>query len=30
VIDGVWEQPYAPGKGFLYDEMAKRLGIPKL
>jgi mycoredoxin len=30
VIDGVWVQPYAPGKGFLYDEMAKRLGIRKL
>jgi mycoredoxin len=27
VIDGEWVQPYAPGKGFLYDEMARRLGI---
>ncbi len=27
VIDGEWVQPYAPGRGFLYDEMAKRLGI---
>ena len=27
VIDGEWVQPYAPGKGFLYEEMAKRLGI---
>jgi mycoredoxin len=29
VIDGEWVQPYVPGKGFLYQEMAKRLGIPK-
>ncbi len=29
VIDGKWVQPYAPGKGFLYDEMSKRLGIKK-
>jgi len=27
VIDGEWFQPYRPGKGFLYAEMAKRLGI---
>jgi glutaredoxin len=27
VIDGEWVQPYSPSKGFLYDEMAKRLGI---
>jgi mycoredoxin len=27
VIDGEWVQPYMPGKGFLYTEMAKRLGI---
>ena len=27
VIDGEWVQPYDPRKGFLYDEMAKRLGI---
>jgi len=27
VIDGVWFQPYVPCKGFLYEEMAKRLGI---
>jgi len=27
VIDGEWVQPYRPGEGFLYDEMAKRLGI---
>jgi glutaredoxin len=29
VIDGEWVQPYAQGKGFLYDEMAKRLGVGK-
>lgn len=29
VIDGEWVQPYAPGQGFLYHEMAKRLGIAK-
>ena len=29
VIDGEWVQPYLPGEGFLYDEMAKRLGIKK-
>jgi len=28
VIDGVWFQPYTPGKGLLYDELHKRLGIP--
>lgn len=27
VIDGAWIQPYIPGEGFLYEEMAKRLGI---
>jgi len=27
VIDGEWVQPYRPGKGFLYEAMAKRLGI---
>jgi mycoredoxin len=27
VIDGEWVQPYRLGEGFLYDEMAKRLGI---
>jgi mycoredoxin len=30
VINGEWVQPYKPGEGFLYDEMAKRLGIAKL
>jgi len=28
VIDGKWVQPYAAGKGFLYEEMAKLLGVP--
>jgi glutaredoxin len=27
VIDGEWVQPYRLGKGFLYDEMMKRLGL---
>jgi hypothetical protein len=27
VIDGEWVQPYSPGEGFLYEEMAKRLGV---
>ena len=27
VIDGEWIQPYRPGEGFLYEEMAKRLGV---
>lgn len=27
VIDGEWVQPYRPGEGFLYEEMAKRLGV---
>jgi glutaredoxin len=30
VIDNQWVQPYVPGKGFLYQEMAKRLGIKHL
>ncbi len=29
VIDGEWVQPYVQGAGFLYDEMAKRLGVGK-
>jgi mycoredoxin len=29
VIDGEWVQPYRPGEGFLYAEMAKRLGVKK-
>ena len=27
VIDGTWVQPYRPGKGFLYEEMSKLLGV---
>jgi len=27
VIEGRWVQPYRPGRGFLYEEMAKRLGV---
>lgn len=27
VIDGEWVQPYRPGRGFLYEEMSRRLGI---
>jgi mycoredoxin len=27
VIDGVWFQPYRPGRGLLIDELRKRLGI---
>jgi len=27
VIDGRWVQPYRPGEGFLYEEMAEILGI---
>ena len=27
VIDGEWVQPYKPGRGFLYEEMSRRLGI---
>ena len=30
VIDGEWVQPYDARKGFLYDKMAKRLGIKTL
>ena len=29
VIDGEWIQSYVAGKGFLYDEMSRRLGIQK-
>lgn len=29
VIDGEWVQPYVPGHGFLYNEMARRLGVEK-
>lgn len=27
VLDGKWVQPYRPGKGFLYEEMSKLLGV---
>jgi len=27
VIDGEWVRPYRVGEGFLYEEMAKRLGV---
>jgi glutaredoxin len=27
VIDGKWVQPYQPGYGFLYEEMAMLLGV---
>jgi mycoredoxin len=27
VLDGKWIQPYRPGEGFLYDEMAELFGI---
>jgi mycoredoxin len=29
VIDGVWFQPYKPGRGLLFDELRKRLGIAR-
>ncbi len=29
VIDGEWVQPYRPGEGFLYEEMAVRFGVPE-
>ena len=29
VIDGEWFQPYRAGEGFLYEEMAERLGVGK-
>ena len=27
VLDGEWVQPYRPGEGFLYEEMAELLGV---
>ena len=27
VINGQWVQPYRPGEGFLYEEMAELLGL---
>ena len=29
VIDGEWFQPYTPGRGLLYDELHRRLGIAR-
>jgi len=29
VIDGEWFQPYAPGRGMLYDELYIRLNIAR-
>jgi len=29
VIDGVWFQPYTPGRGLLYEELHLRLQIPR-
>lgn len=29
VIDGEWFQPYAPGRGLLFDELYRRLNIPR-
>lgn len=29
VIDGEWFQPYAPGRGLLFDELYERLQIPR-
>ena len=28
VVDGQWVQPYVPGQGFRYDEMAELFGVP--
>ena len=28
VINGQWVQPYTPGRGFKYDEMAELFGVP--
>ena len=28
VINGTWVQPYTPGLGFKYDEMAELFGVP--
>ncbi len=27
VVDGRWIQPYRPGEGFLYEEMASLFGV---
>jgi mycoredoxin len=30
VINGEWFQPYTPGRGLLYDELQRRLGISQI
>lgn len=30
VIDGMWFQPYKPGRGLLYDELRQRLGLARV
>jgi len=30
VIDGEWFQPYAPGRGLLFDQLYERLGISRV
>lgn len=30
VVDGKWVQPYRPGQGFLYEEMAELLGVSQI
>jgi glutaredoxin len=30
VIDGEWFQPYAPGRGLLFDELYKRLNLTRV
>jgi mycoredoxin len=29
VINGEWFQPYAPGRGLLYEELNRRFGLPR-
>ena len=29
VIDGIWFQPYKPGRGLLIEELERRLGISR-
>ena len=29
VIDGEWFQPYKPGRGLLFEELYRRLQIPR-
>ncbi|HEU5340781.1 glutaredoxin family protein [Edaphobacter sp.] len=30
VLDGKWIQPYKPGRGFLYEEMAALFGVSNM